>query len=367
MNLANPNPPENDATVTPNKPLQQRKMYDAGAVVEWQDELVPEAFADEVEQVAQQTLSPKPKRFSRLTKLALLALVAGVVVQLVVALMNAWQQSPVLFAIYGIIFAIVLLWLVVMLLKEWRYLRQLKSSLDGQQTAERLKLSVQMGEAEPFIDAILARLPQDASASIKQLKKSLSAQQNDAEQLALFESLVVEPRDVQARAIVRKYALQSSLILAVSPFALLDMALVLWRNQAMIKEIAHCYGIELGYWSRIRLIRGIFWNIVYAGTSELMADFGSQMLSMEMTGKLSVRLAQGLGGGLLTARLGLQAMRLCRPVMFTDDNRPSLTKLHMELLKELKSRMVNRAEVGDTEEMSAEAATGQKSRRQNKS
>lgn len=340
--------------------LQQRKLYDADAVVEWQDDIMPEAFADEVEQVAEQTLAPKPKRFSALSKMALLALAVGVLVQLAVTLIDAWQQSPILFVIYGAIFTVLLLWLLVMVGKEWRQLRQLKNSLDGQQTAERLKASVQMGESEKFINPIVTRLPVDAAPAIQQLRQSLSAQQNDAEQLALFESLVLQPRDIQARAIVRKYALQSSLILAVSPFALLDMALVLWRNQAMIKEIAQCYGIELGYWSRVRLIRGIFWNIVYAGTSELMADFGSQMLSMEMTGKLSARLAQGLGGGLLTARLGIQAMRLCRPVMFTDANRPSLTKIHMELLKELKSRMVNRA---DMEGAAQQENTREKSKR----
>jgi putative membrane protein len=59
-------------------------------------------------------------------------------------------------------------------------------------------------------------------------------------------------------------------------------------------------------------------------------------LSLEMTGKLSARLAQGMGGGLLTARLGYQAMALCRPLAFGDKNRPKLTKLHSELLAELK-------------------------------
>lgn len=330
MNL----PPSDDKAAA----IQQRKLYDTNDVVQWQDsDATNHAFAEEVEQVAEQTL--RPKRRSWLTRLAVLALLVGVVVQLVLTLLEAWQRSSVLFITYAAIFAILLLWLLALVAKEWRYLRQLKGNIDGQQVAERLKVSVQMGEAPTFIGDIVARLPAEASGCVKQLKQSLSPNQNDAEQLRLFESIVLDDRDKAARRIVRKFALQSSLILAVSPFALLDMVLVLWRNQAMIREIAACYGIELGYWSRVRLIRGIFWNIVYAGTSELMTDFGSQMLSMEMTGKLSARLAQGLGGGLLTARLGLQAMRLCRPVKFNEQNQPSLTKIHMELLKELKQRM----------------------------
>ncbi|MCH1919329.1 YcjF family protein [Shewanella sp. A3A] len=330
MNL----PPSDDKAAR----IQQRKLYNTNDVVQWQDsETTNHVFAEEVEQVAEQTL--RPKRRSWLTRLAVFALLVGVVVQLILTLLEAWQRSSVLFITYAAIFAILLLWLLALVAKEWRYLRQLKGNIDGQQVAERLKVSVQMGEAPTFIGDIVARLPAEASSCVKQLNQSLSPNQNDAEQLRLFESIVLDDRDKAARRIVRKFALQSSLILAVSPFALLDMVLVLWRNQAMIREIAACYGIELGYWSRVRLIRGIFWNIVYAGTSELMTDFGSQMLSMEMTGKLSARLAQGLGGGLLTARLGLQAMRLCRPVKFNEQNQPSLTKIHMELLKELKQRM----------------------------
>ncbi|QSX34914.1 TIGR01620 family protein [Shewanella avicenniae] len=318
--------------------LQQRKVFEQADIIEWQELAQPNsAFTEQVEQLPQQAL--KPRRLSGLTRLALIALAVGIVTQLLLTLVNAWQQSPWLFGLYSVITTILVCWMLALVAKEWRYLRQLKRNDDGQLVAERLRDSVQMGESAKFIERILVRLPHHASTSIHALKQSLNPDQNDAEQLRLFETIVLSERDAAARAIVRKYALQSSLILAVSPFALLDMALVLWRNQAMINEIAACYGIELGYWSRIRLIRGIFWNIVYAGTTELMTDFGSQMLSMEMTGKLSTRLAQGLGGGLLTARLGLQAMRLCRPMKFTLKNAPSLTKLHMELLSELRSRM----------------------------
>lgn len=114
------------------------------------------------------------------------------------------------------------------------------------------------------------------------------------------------------------------------------MALILWRNQKMIQDIARCYGVELGYWSRIRLIRGILVNILYAGTTELATDLGTQLLSVEMSGKLSARLGQGLGGGLLTARLGYQAMALCRPLAFSSASKPKLSRIHKELLLELK-------------------------------
>ncbi|QVK22860.1 TIGR01620 family protein [Shewanella dokdonensis] len=157
-------------------------------------------------------------------------------------------------------------------------------------------------------------MPSSAATAIRQLESLLSVEQNDAEQVMLFESIVLRQRDAAARKIVHHFAAESALLLAISPFAVLDMALVLWRNQKMLSRIAECYGIKLGYWSRIRLFRGILLNILYAGTTELAMDIGNQLLSVELTGKLSARLGQGLGAGLLTARLGYQAMSLCRPL-----------------------------------------------------
>ncbi|MBE8168145.1 MAG: DUF697 domain-containing protein, partial [Shewanella sp.] len=109
------------------------------------------------------------------------------------------------------------------------------------------------------------------------------------------------------------------------------------RNQRMLTELAQCYGIDLGYASRVKLIKGIISNILFAGSAELLTDIGSQLLSLELTGRLSAKLGQGLAGGLLTARLGYQAMNLCRPILFSADNKPKLSSIHKSLFLELKS------------------------------
>lgn len=191
-----------------------------------------------------------------------------------------------------------------------------------------------MGEADSFIDNIVCHY--EDSQGLQQLRRSLKDEHNDAEKVLLFEDLVLTERDELAKKVVRRYAAESAVLLAASPLAVLDMAIILWRNQRMLRDVARCYGIELGYWSRIKLIRSIIINIIYAGTTELVTDLGTQLLSVEMTGKLSARLAQGLGGGMLTARLGYQAMALCRPIVFREDQRPKLFKVHQELLIELK-------------------------------
>ncbi|MGE4259259.1 TIGR01620 family protein [Shewanella sp.] len=277
----------------------------------------------------------QPKKLSVLAKLALTGLLAAVLVQTGLGLADAWQQSPWLFAFYSAVISFVLAWAGHTTVVEWQQLRRLRQVEDARVQGERLLGSMQMGEAVPFIRHITTAMPTSAAASIRQLEKLLSAEQNDAEQVMLFESIVLRQRDSAARKIVRHFAAESALLLAISPFAMLDMALVLWRNQKMISRIAECYGIKLGYWSRIRLFRGILLNILYAGTTELAMDIGNQLLSVELTGKLSARLGQGLGAGLLTARLGYQAMALCRPLAFDEKSRPRLSGIHKELLLEL--------------------------------
>jgi uncharacterized protein (TIGR01620 family) len=67
--------------------------------------------------------------------------------------------------------------------------------------------------------------------------------------------------DAQARREISRSAAESTLMIAVSPLALVDMAFIAWRNLRLINRIATLYGIELGYYSRLRLFRLVLLNI----------------------------------------------------------------------------------------------------------
>ncbi|GIU10524.1 MULTISPECIES: TIGR01620 family protein [unclassified Shewanella] len=280
------------------------------------------------------------------------ACLAGVAIVIAVegflGLQAAFVQSSWLFGLYASVTGLVLLWAGKVTFVEWRKLKALKHIEDTQTVGKRLVHSMQMGEADPFIDDIVAKLPKTAELTKFQLNNM--SEHNDAEKLMLFDSIVLTERDLVAKKIVRRFAQESALLLAASPLAVLDMAIILWRNQSMINKIADCYGIELGYWSRVKLIRSIVGNIIYAGSSEIITDLGTQLLSVEMSGKLSARLGQGLGGGLLTARLGYQAMALCRPLEFNQQSKPKLSGIHKELLlslKELSTSVLSKAAKSD--------------------
>ncbi|MEQ7870012.1 TIGR01620 family protein [Chromohalobacter salexigens] len=147
---------------------------------------------------------------------------------------------------------------------------------------------------------------------------------------------LLAPRDRQARRLVARMASETAVMVAVSPVTFLDMALMAWRNIGLIDRLAALYGLELGYASRLRLFRAVLYNMAFAGASEIASDASMDLLSMNVAGKLSTRAGQGLGAGLLTARLGLRTLRMTRPIPFTEGEAPRLADLRRELWQRLR-------------------------------
>jgi putative membrane protein len=165
-------------------------------------------------------------------------------------------------------------------------------------------------------------------------QEALLTELSSKEIVQLYSRVVLNKVDEKALNEVAKFSTEAVVLVALSPVAIIDMLVMLSRNLRMINKIAGLYGLKLGYWSRIKLIKQVFVNMAYAGASEIISDFGSDMLGAELLGKLSARFAQGLGAGMLTARLGIQTMQLCRPIPF--DDKPKLNHIRKKISKQIK-------------------------------
>mgnify|MGYP003389142164 FL=1 len=128
-------------------------------------------------------------------------------------------------------------------------------------------------------------------------------------------------------------------LVAISPLAIVDMLIMLWRNIKMIDKISGLYGLKLGYWSRVKLIKQVFANMIFVGASEMMLDLGTEALGADLLGKFSGRLAQGFGAGMLTARLGLNTIKTCRPLPFIEQA-PQLSNVRKSLLTQVKNLLI---------------------------
>lgn len=146
---------------------------------------------------------------------------------------------------------------------------------------------------------------------------------------------LLAPRDREALRLISRMSGDTAILVAVSSQPLFDMVLVTWSNLVLIKRLARLYGLELGLASRVLLFRGVLHNLVFAGASELAVEAATDMLSMNLAGRLSARAGQGLGMGLFSARLGLRTTRLMRPLAFEDDAAPRMANVRQELWQRL--------------------------------
>lgn len=219
------------------------------------------------------------------------------------------------------------------LCKELWHLRKLKRHFSIQEQAERLILDNQVGQGEAFCHK-LAELGDIHATNLgyQRWKNSINNSHSDAEILELYDALVLEQQDKQALDIVTRYSTEAAVLVAVSPLAMADMILVGWRSFKMVEKLADLYGIELGYWSRLKLFKAVLVNMATAGASEMVVDASFDLLSMDLAAKVSTRAGQGIGVGILTARLGIKAMALLRPLPWVEQRRVKLSQVRKHIL-----------------------------------
>ena len=278
--------------------------------------------------------SKKPSWLWRTLGVVFVTLVAVEAVQFFV---NGFSQSPIIASLYAILLAGLSLICGRSVWREFSGLRQFKYQQNLKQQAHDIINEEGKIDAISLCDKISQRLPVDLAEFDHSSWQQLNLEEyNDVEIMQLYARNVLSQVDQKALKEIAKFSSESVVLVALSPIAIIDMLLMLWRNLRLVNKIAALYGLKLSYWSRVKLIKQVIINMAYAGASELVADLGADLLGAELLGKLSARMAQGLGAGMLTARLGLKAMHLCRPIPFTDDA-PKLGHIRQQIVSQVQS------------------------------
>lgn len=290
-----------------------------------------------LEGVLQSALKPKPGLWGRLARVGVALFGLSVIAQGIQWLHTSWLQQDWVALGGGVASGLVVFAAIGSLVGEWRRLYRLRQRAEERDEARELLQSHGLGKGREFCQKLAQQAGLDLNHPVLQRWQiSLHESQSDREVVALYAKLVQPVLDNQARREISRSAAGSALMIAVSPLALVDMAFIAWRNIRLINRIATIYGIELGYFSRIRLFRLVLLNIAFAGASELVREVGMDWVSQDITARLSARAAQGIGAGLLTARLGIKAMELCRPLPWLAGDKPKLGDFRGQLIGQLK-------------------------------
>ncbi len=151
--------------------------------------------------------------------------------------------------------------------------------------------------------------------------------------LTLFESTYMGPIDKQAKSLVMQAAKRVSLVTAISPRALVDIAYVLMENIRLIRRISTIYGGRpgaMGFW---RLTRNILGHLALTGAIAAGDSLIQQFVGHGIAARISTKLGEGVVNGMLTARIGIAAMDLARPMPFDALARPGISEYFKELTR----------------------------------
>jgi putative membrane protein len=145
--------------------------------------------------------------------------------------------------------------------------------------------------------------------------------------LSLAEAELMAPLDQSARSEVEAAARQVATVTALVPLALADVATALYANLRMIRRIAAIYGGRSGTLGSLRLMRGVFTHLAATGALAVGDDMIQSVAGGGILSRISRRFGEGVVNGALTARVGVAAMDVCRPLPFRALPRPKTTSL----------------------------------------
>jgi len=249
--------------------------------------------------------------------LVFVGVLALALVQAVLAVHATFAASPVIGAIYAAIAVLIVYALCSVIVKEFLLLLHLKKA----ETLRANAAEAVKKEDKAELTRICQSLPVNKRKGTKAEYNGWLAEKESLgtakEVFIRYSNRVLAIADKEAGKVIAGHSLKAAAFVAISPLALGDMVLVLMNSRRMLDKIADCYGVRLGFASRIKLYRQVMQNMVIAAGADVL--LGS--ISTGIAGAVAPKIGEGLLSGFFSARLGISAANICRPLPRQDGDK----------------------------------------------
>ncbi|MGA2042610.1 MAG: TIGR01620 family protein [Roseiarcus sp.] len=174
--------------------------------------------------------------------------------------------------------------------------------------------------------ALYDRRPETA-AGRSQTMEAVRAIIDGRDLVDIAERALLRPLDERVQREIADAAKRVSMVTAISPRAVLDVLFVVAQIVYLIRRIAEIYGGRPGLLGFFKLARSVGAHVAITGGMAVGDSLVQQLVGHGLASKISARLGEGVLNGLLTARVGLSAMAVCRPAPFGARKPPGVAEV----------------------------------------
>lgn len=304
---------------------------------------VPETISgdDNMIVISDDYVTDKPEK-SWGTKALILLMTIGVVIftwQCYVTLIDLLASNIILGAVFAGLLTVFASVLSVEIVRFYKGQRQLAKAGQLREQSALFVRERSHGKAGAFITELKSVYQHTAQGEL--LITCLNKQPdylNDAEVIEYLSEHFIAQLDQQAYRLIQNESVNIGVLIAVSPLAVLDALVALWRSFRLVNKINNIYGLSLtriGQWQVFFKI--IKMTLLAAGTEAAISTM-IEKSSTGMTGMIAGSVAQGIGVGIYVSRLGHEAIKQSRPITINKKPPFGAAVLMQGIIQKLKNK-----------------------------